>query len=87
MIEVNIAWYRKLSSKFIALTILISLIPMAFVYYYATNSASEMLIDVLKNELKEKTFLVGADIDRYFGQKILDVNIISQPFGVRANFK
>ncbi len=37
-----------------------------------------MLIASLRNDLREKSFLVGADIDRYFTQRVHDVKVLSQ---------
>lgn len=37
-----------------------------------------MLIDSLRHDLKEKSFLVGSSIDRYFSQREHDVRVLSQ---------
>ena len=69
----KIALHKRLTSKFIGMAFIVSLLPLTFLYYFATNSATEMLIDTLRNSLTEKSFLVGADIDRYFTQREHDV--------------
>lgn len=74
----KIVCYRSLSSKFILMAILLSLLPLFIIYQYSVNSATEMLANSLKDNLKEKPFLVGADIDRYFQQRVHDVGMISQ---------
>jgi len=70
--------HKKLGSKFFVITLLISLVPLAIVYVFSANSASNMLVESLRNNLKEKAFLVGADIDRYFHQREHDVRVLSQ---------
>ena len=60
------------------MTLLLSLAPLMFVYVNATNTAADMLVASLQEDLKEKSFLVGADIDRYFSQREHDVRILSQ---------
>jgi len=74
----DIPLHKKLSSHFLVITLLISLVPLTIVYVFSTNSASDMLVESLRNDLKEKAFLVGADIDRYFQQREHDVRILSQ---------
>jgi hypothetical protein len=61
MAKNHIALHRRLTSKCIVMALLISLAPQSFLYFYSSNSASEMLIESLRNDLKEKAFLVGAD--------------------------
>ena len=78
MSENQIALHRRLTSKFLAIALLTSLAPLLFFYFYATGVASQMLVDSLRNDLKEKSFLVGADIDRYFRQREHDVRVLSQ---------
>ena len=74
----HIPLHKRLTSKFIGIAFLLSLLPLIFLYYYSINTASVMLINTLQNDLKEKAFLVGADIDRYFTQREHDVRILSQ---------
>jgi C4-dicarboxylate-specific signal transduction histidine kinase len=78
MAKNHIALHRRLTSKCIVMALLISLAPQSFLYFYSSNSASEMLIESLRNDLKEKAFLVGADIDRFFKQREHDVLTLSQ---------
>ncbi len=47
-----IALHRRLTSKFVVMALLISLAPQAFLYFYSSNTASDMLIESLRNELK-----------------------------------
>ncbi|MCJ8270658.1 MAG: cache and HAMP domain-containing protein, partial [Psychrosphaera sp.] len=78
MTDDKIALHRRLTTKFIGMAFVVSFLPLAFLYYFSTNSATEMLIESLRDDLKEKSFLVGADIDRYFKQREHDVRILSQ---------
>ncbi|MBL4740671.1 MAG: cache domain-containing protein, partial [Sneathiella sp.] len=59
--------------------------PQAILYFYSSNTASEMLVNSLKEDLKEKSFLVGADIDRFFNQRLHDVLILSQADVLESN--
>jgi hypothetical protein len=74
----NVPLHRRLTTKFVVMALVLFLAPQVFIYFYATRTASDMLIDSLRNDLKEKSFLVGADIDRYFDQRLHDVRILSQ---------
>lgn len=74
----KIRFHRRLTSKFIAIAILISLIPLWFLYYFTVNAATSMLTESLSDGLKEKVFMVGADIDRYFTEREHDVRVLSQ---------
>ncbi|MCJ8294527.1 MAG: ATP-binding protein [Colwellia sp.] len=74
----HIPFHKRLTSKFIGIAFVLSLLPLIFLYYYSTNSASVMLINTLQSNLQEKAFLVGADIDRYFTQREHDVRVLSQ---------
>ncbi|NQZ12504.1 MAG: hypothetical protein HRT35_35570, partial [Algicola sp.] len=78
MTDDKIALHRRLTTKFIGMAFLLSFLPLSFLYYFSTNSATEMLIESLRDDLKEKSFLVGADIDRYFTQREHDVRVLSQ---------
>ncbi|NQV85236.1 MAG: response regulator [Rhodospirillales bacterium] len=78
MIEIKIPFYRRLTSKFLAMALVLFVAPQLVLYFYSSNAAREMLIGSLKNDLKEKSFLVGADIDRFFRQRVHDVRILSQ---------
>lgn len=74
----NVPLHRRLTTKFVVMALLLFLAPQVFIFFYASNSASKMLIESLRDDLKEKSFLVGADIDRYFDQRQHDVLILSQ---------
>lgn len=76
--EKNVPLHRRLTTKFVVMALLLFLAPQVFIFFYVSNSASEMLIESLRDDLKEKSFLVGADIDRYFDQRQHDVLILSQ---------
>ncbi len=71
--DFHIPVYKKLTSKFAAMVLVLFLAPQVLLYFYSSNQASEMLIESLSDDLKEKAFLVGADIDRYFDQRQYDV--------------
>lgn len=70
--------YRRLTSKFVGMILLFTLCPLIFLYFFSVNIASEALLASLRNDLQEKSFLVGADIDRFFSQRERDVRILSQ---------
>jgi hypothetical protein len=42
------------------------LVPQAITYVLSSRSTSAMLLETLRVSLEEKSFLVGADIDRFF---------------------
>ena len=69
---------KRLTSKFAALILLLFMVPLIFLFFYASNTASDVLIASLRDDLKEKAFLVGADIDRFYSQRERDVRILSQ---------
>jgi len=74
----NVPLHKRLTTKFVAMALLLFLAPQVALFFYSSNTASEMLIESLRNDLKEKSFLVGADIDRFFQQRLHDVLILSQ---------
>ena len=69
---------NRLTTKFVGIAVLLSLVPLLFLFYFSTSSARDMLVESLRDNLKEKSFLVGADIDRYFTQRVHDVRVLSQ---------
>ncbi len=70
--------YRRLTPKFVGASLFLSLIPLIFLYFIASSNASQMLIESLRGDLKEKSFLVGANIDQFFNERYHDVRILSQ---------
>ena len=60
------------------MALLLVLAPQVTLFYFSSNTASKMLIESLRDDLKEKSFLVGADIDRLFQQRLHDVLVLSQ---------
>ena len=76
--DFQIPVYKKLTSKFAAMVLVLFLAPQVLLYFYSSNKASDMLIESLSDDLKEKAFLVCADIDRYFDQRQYDVLALSQ---------
>ncbi|MEE8057103.1 MAG: ATP-binding protein [Pseudomonadales bacterium] len=81
----SIKLHKRLTSKFIGMAFLLSLLPLVFLYQYSTSTAEEMLIQSLQKDLTEKSFLVGADIDRYFTQRVHDVRVLSQADVLEGN--
>ncbi len=77
-ISADVPLRRRLTTKFLGMAIVLFLAPQVFLFYYSSNTASEMLIESLRNDLKEKSFLVGADIGRFFKQRLYDVRTLSQ---------
>ena len=73
----NVPLHKRLTTKFVAMALLLFLAPQVALFFYSSNTASEMLIESLRNDLKEKSFLVGADIDRLFQQRLHDVEVLS----------
>ncbi|MBT5752491.1 MAG: cache domain-containing protein, partial [Rhodospirillaceae bacterium] len=74
----HIPLHRRLTSKFIAMAIMFTLVPLFFIYFFSAETASNALIDSLRTDLQEKTFLVGADIDRLLEQRLHEIRILSQ---------
>ena len=74
----TIAPHRRLVTKFAAMAVFLSLIPQVVIYLLASQTTSSVLLETLRTSLKEKSFLVGAGIDRFFLQRERDVRILSQ---------
>ena len=81
----SVPLHRRLTTKFLAMALLLFLAPQVFLFFYSSNTASKMLIESLRDDLKEKSFLVGADIDRLFKQRMHDVLILSQADVLEGN--
>ena len=77
-ISADVPLRRRLTTKFLGMAIVLFLAPQVFLFFFSSNTASEMLIESLRDDLREKSFLVGADIDRFFKQRLHDVLILSQ---------
>ena len=69
----TIRYHKRLTPKFVVVSLLVSLAPLIFLNSYASNTASQVLIGSLRDNLREKAFLVGADIDRFYSQRERDV--------------
>ncbi len=74
----TIAPHRRLVTKFAAMAVFLSLIPQVVIYLLASQTTSSVLLETLRTSLEEKSFLVGAGIDRFFLQRERDVRILSQ---------
>ncbi|MBV1879679.1 MAG: response regulator [Pseudomonadales bacterium] len=74
----HIPIHKRLVTRFIGIALCLSLAPLLILFYFSTNSATEMLTNTLKQNLMEKSFLVGANIDRYFVQREHDISVLSQ---------
>ena len=74
----RIALHQRLSSKFVVIVFLLSFAPLSFLYFFSIDTAAEVLTDSLRDDLKEKSYMVGANIDRFFFERELDVRILSQ---------
>ena len=61
-----IALHRRLITKFVAMAMFFFLVPQAITYVLSSRSTSAMLLETLRVSLEEKSFLAGADIDRFF---------------------
>ena len=85
MIGKQIALLHKLSTKLVAIVFMLSFVPLTLLYFFSTNAASAMLIESLRDDLREKSYLVGADIDRFFRQRERDVRILSQADVLESN--
>jgi hypothetical protein len=48
------------------MAVFLSLIPQVVIYLLASQTTSSVLLETLRTSLKEKSFLVGAGIDRFF---------------------
>jgi hypothetical protein len=73
-----IAHHRRLITKFVAMAMFFFLVPQAITYVLSSRSTSAMLLETLRVSLEEKSFLAGADIDRFFLQRERDARVLSQ---------
>ena len=74
----HIPLHRRLTSKFVAMAVLFTLAPLFFIYFFSVKTASDALVDSLRADLQEKSFLVGADIDRLLRQREHEIRVLSQ---------
>jgi hypothetical protein len=54
---------RRLIVRHVALGLLLSILPLVFLYYFAVRASSEALLNTITHELKGKSFLVARDIN------------------------
>lgn len=74
----RIALHRRLDVRFVGMAVLFSLVPQALTYYLVSRSTSDVLMETLRASLEEKSYLVGADIDRFLVQRERDARVLSQ---------
>lgn len=51
MADPKIALYRRLNTKFIAMAFILFLLPQILLYFYTSNSASDMLVESLRKSV------------------------------------
>ena len=78
MTSVRIPFRQRLSSRFVALMLLLTLVPLLALFVISSNLTSDVLTQSLASDLEEKAFLVGADIDRFWTQRENDARLLSQ---------
>lgn len=74
----RIALHRRLSTKFVVMAVFFSVVPQAVTYFFVSQSTSAVLLEALRTSLEERSYLVGADIDRFFLQRERDARVLSQ---------
>jgi len=78
MTQYKIALHRRLVTKFVAMAVFLSLAPQVMIYLVASRTASTELFGAGSTSLEERSFLVGAGINRFFSQREGDTRILSQ---------
>ena len=71
-------FFDYLAVRYVAFSLLFSMLPLLILHYYAVRSSSEFLLATLSENLKEKSFLVAKDIDRLIEQRLTETRILSQ---------
>jgi len=74
----NLKLFNSLKFKIIFTSLFLTLIPMMIFSYITVNTSTQTLLNNIKSELKEKSFLVGGGIDRFIYQREIDIKILSQ---------
>ena len=69
---------RSLATKFVALALAACIIPVAIVAIISVLQSMDALTNTLGEELMNKSFMVGNEIDSYFEQRIADISMLSQ---------
>jgi hypothetical protein len=59
MAQESIALHRRLTSKFVAMALLFFLAPQVFLYFFASNTASDVLIESLSSPLTKSALDAG----------------------------
>jgi len=68
----------KLSVRFILGALIISIIPLLTVYLIYVEKSEQIIVDTINNELKEKAYLVGHNIDRVIDSYVQNARVTSQ---------
>jgi len=68
----------KLSVRFILGALIISIIPLLTVYLIYVEKSEQIIVDAINNELKEKAYLVGHNIDRLIQSYVQNARVTSQ---------
>jgi len=74
-------------AKFTILAIMVCAVPLFIVSLISVNSSITALKNLLAEELKNKTTIVGQQIDTFFDQRISDMRVISQADVLEATDK
>jgi diguanylate cyclase (GGDEF)-like protein len=71
--------YEKRVSIYLGIIVVcISIIPLFSYHFVVSRNTNETLIGALSSNLEEKSIIIGNSIDRYYHQRILDIQEISQ---------
>ncbi len=69
---------KRMSGYFGILAVIISFLPMLALYVFASRGASEILEEIILDELKDKSVLVASELNAFYAQRVTDIRVISQ---------
>ena len=80
-------WLRNLNliSRFLLIALFTSILPLLLVYLIYLNKSSAILVEVIRNDLTEKAFLVAKDLDRFVQQRVVEIKVLSQADVLESN--
>jgi len=67
------------------ISVMISIIPMAALYFAVNDQAKDTLTNTLSRDLEEKSFLIKKSVERYYRQRMIDVKNLSQADVLETN--
>lgn len=78
MKKVSTKLINSLKFKIIITALVLSLAPTIVFFYLTEKRTTDTLLTNIKNELQEKSYIVGKSIDRFLYQREIDIKILSQ---------